>query len=49
MTRGFVEIFAHPLLTPDLAAQAEAAMDQIQARRPATPAGPRSTSEGAPR
>ncbi len=29
MTRGFVDAFTHPLLTPDQAAQAHAALDQL--------------------
>jgi len=34
MNRGFVDVFAHPLLTPDQAAQIHAAMDQPQAHPP---------------
>jgi len=34
MNRGFVDIFTHPLLTPEQAAQAHAAMDRIQAHPP---------------
>jgi hypothetical protein len=34
MTKGFVDVFSHPLLTPDQAAQAHAAMDRLQAHPP---------------
>jgi hypothetical protein len=47
MTRASVDFYSQPLLSPDQAAQAHAAIDQLQARRPATGAQPRSTSEGA--
>jgi Transcriptional regulator len=30
MTRGFVDVFAHPLLSPEQVAQAHAAMDRVQ-------------------
>jgi AcrR family transcriptional regulator len=30
MTRGFVDVFAHPLLTPEQVAQAHAALDRVQ-------------------
>jgi AcrR family transcriptional regulator len=32
MTRGFVDAFTHPLLTPDQAAQAHEALDKLQAK-----------------
>jgi AcrR family transcriptional regulator len=32
MTRGFLEAFTHPLLTPEQAAQAHAALDKLQAK-----------------
>lgn len=34
MNRGFVDVFSHPLLTPDQAAQLHAAMDRLQAHPP---------------
>jgi AcrR family transcriptional regulator len=49
MTRGMVDIHSHALLSPDQAAQARAALDQLQARQPATAAEPRSAAEGARR
>jgi AcrR family transcriptional regulator len=49
MTRGSVDLHSHALLSPDQAAQAHAALDQLQARQPATAAQPPSTSEGARR
>ncbi len=49
MTRASVDIYAHPLLDAEQAAQARAAIDQLQAQAPvpATAAEPRSTAEGA--
>jgi AcrR family transcriptional regulator len=47
MTRGTVDLHSHTLLSPDQAAQAQAALDRLQARRPATAASTPSTSEGA--
>jgi len=49
MSRGVLDFYSHPLLSPDLAAQAHAAYDQLQARQPTAAAQPRSTSEGAQR
>jgi AcrR family transcriptional regulator len=49
MSRGLVDFYSHALLSPDLAAQAHAAYDQLQARQPATAAPPRSQAEGAGR
>jgi hypothetical protein len=34
MNRGLVDVFAHPLLTPEQAAQIHAAMDRLQAQPP---------------
>jgi AcrR family transcriptional regulator len=42
MSRGSVDLHSHALLSPDLAAQALAAFDQLQARTSATAAQPRS-------
>jgi AcrR family transcriptional regulator len=36
MTRAKIDFYSHPLLSPDLAAQARAAIDQLQARQPGT-------------
>lgn len=47
MSRGTVDLHSHALLSPDLAAQALAAFDQLQTRTSATAAQPRSQSEGA--
>jgi TetR/AcrR family transcriptional regulator, regulator of cefoperazone and chloramphenicol sensitivity len=49
MSRGVVDFYSHALLSPDLAAQAHAAYDRLQAQRPPTAAQPRSQAEGAPR
>jgi AcrR family transcriptional regulator len=49
MSRGLLDFYSHALLSPDLAAQAYAAYDQLQARQPATRAQPRSQAEGAQR
>lgn len=46
MGRGTVDIHAHPLVTAELAAQIHAALDQLQARQPATAAA-RPAAEGA--
>jgi AcrR family transcriptional regulator len=48
MSRGVVDFYSHTLLSPDLAAQAHAAYDRLQARPPAA-AEPSSTPEGAQR
>lgn len=42
MTRAKVDFYSHPLLSPDLAAQARAAIEQVQMRQPATAAVPQS-------
>jgi AcrR family transcriptional regulator len=42
MTRGVVDLHSHALLSPDQAAQAQAALDQLQAHQPPTAAKPRS-------
>ncbi len=47
MSRGSVDLHSHALLSPDLAAQAMAAFDQLQARTSAAAAQPRPQSEGA--
>ena len=49
MSKPVVDLYSHALLSPDLAAQAHAAYDRLQAQRPPTAAQPRSPSEGAPR
>ncbi len=49
MTRGTVDLHSHALLSPEQAAHAHAAFDQLQARQPATAAQPSSMSEGAQR
>lgn len=36
MTRAKLDFYSHPLLSPDLAAQARATIDQLQARQPAS-------------
>jgi AcrR family transcriptional regulator len=46
MTRGTVDLHSHVLLSPDLAAQAYAAIDQVQAHQQPAAAERRSTSEG---
>jgi AcrR family transcriptional regulator len=48
MARGTLDFYSQPLLTPATAAQAHAAIDQIQEQGRAA-AQPRPTSEGAPR
>jgi TetR/AcrR family transcriptional regulator, regulator of cefoperazone and chloramphenicol sensitivity len=40
MTRAKVDFYSQPLLSPDLAARAHAAIEQLQARQRATAAGP---------
>jgi AcrR family transcriptional regulator len=40
MTSAKVDFYSHPLLSPDLAAQARATIEQLQARQPATTAQP---------
>jgi AcrR family transcriptional regulator len=47
MSRATVEIHAQPLVSPELAAQAYAALDQLEGRQPATAAAPRPAAEGA--
>jgi AcrR family transcriptional regulator len=49
MSRGTVDLHSHALLSPDQAAQAHAAFDQLETHRPATTAGSRPTAEGAQR
>jgi len=49
MSRGVVDFYSHALLSPDLAAQAHAAYDRLQAQRSPTAAEPRSAAEGARR
>ncbi len=49
MTRGLVDLHSHTLLSPDQAARAHEALDQLQARQSTTGARQRSTSEGAQR
>src|SRR6266545_4002627 len=49
MTRGTVDLHSHALLSPEQAAHAHAAFDQLQARQPATAAQLSSMSEGAQR
>jgi TetR/AcrR family transcriptional regulator, regulator of cefoperazone and chloramphenicol sensitivity len=45
MSKAMVDIHSHALLSPDLAAQAHAAYDQLQAHRPTTAAQPHTTSD----
>src|SRR6266545_3920627 len=47
MSRAMVDFYSHALLSPELAAQAHAAYDHLQALRPPTAAEPRSAAEGA--
>jgi TetR/AcrR family transcriptional regulator, regulator of cefoperazone and chloramphenicol sensitivity len=47
MSKAAVDLHSHALLSPELAAQAHAAYDQLQARRPANAAEPGSAAEGA--
>jgi AcrR family transcriptional regulator len=47
MSRGALDLHSHTLLSPEQAAQAHAALDQLQARQPATRPEPRSEAEGA--
>ena len=47
MVRGMVDFYSNPLLGPDLAAQAYATLDQVQAQGTPTAAEPDSASEGA--
>lgn len=49
MTRGTVDLHSHTLLSPELAAQAQAALEHFQAHRPPSAAEPRSAAEGAQR
>jgi TetR/AcrR family transcriptional regulator, regulator of cefoperazone and chloramphenicol sensitivity len=48
MSRATVDFYSHPLLSPELAAEAHAAYDRLQAQRSPT-AKPRSAAEGARR
>jgi AcrR family transcriptional regulator len=49
LSRGAVDLYAQPLLSPEQAAQARAALDQLASTQTPDPAPPRSTAEGAPR
>jgi len=49
MSRAKVDFYSHPLLSPEQAAEAHAAIDRLQAQRPSTTTGAASTGEGARR
>jgi hypothetical protein len=44
LSKAKIDFYSQPLLSPDLAAQAHAAIDRIQTSRPASSARPRSAS-----
>ncbi len=47
MIRAMVDFHSHALLSPELAAQAQAVLDELRAQRPPTAAEPDSAGEGA--
>ena len=49
MSRAKVDFYSKPLLSPEQAAEAHAAIDRLQARRPPTAAEPVATADGARR
>jgi len=49
MSRAKVDFYSQPLLSPEQAAEAHAAIDRLQARRPPTTAETTSTADGARR
>ena len=49
MSRAKVDFYSHPLLSPEQAAEAHAAIDRLQARRPPTTAEAAPTGKGARR
>ena len=49
MSRAKVDFYSQPLLSPDQAAEAHAAIDRLQARRPPTTADAASSTDGARR